>query len=130
METRAITKEELVELFRIGATRKMEEHEIFVMRALEHPERTEIYSELQSYVDIESRYYDLARHYYAGEFSYFENGENEDLLLLTKVSELPPKLYAEYLREIDPSQRVYEKITHGYLLSLKHNISEVKEAMQ
>ncbi|MBE6528599.1 MAG: hypothetical protein E7Z64_05505 [Thermoplasmata archaeon] len=130
METRAITKEELVELFRIGATRKMEEHEIFVMRALEHPERAEVYSELQSYVDIESRYYDLARHYYAGEFSYFENGENEDLLLLTKVSELPPKLYAEYLREIDPSQRVYEKITHGYLLSLKHNISEVKEAMQ
>ena len=130
METRAITKEELVELFRIGAIRKMEEHEIFVMRALEHPERAEIYSELQSYVDIESRYYDLASHYYAGEFSYFENGDNEDLLLLTKVSELPPKLYAEYLREIDPSQRVYEKITHGYLLSLKHNISEVKEAMQ
>jgi len=130
MKTRAITKEELVQLYDLGITRKMEEHEIFVMRALENPERADIYAELQTYVDIDSRYYDLAKHYYSEDFGYFEDGQNEDLFVMTKESELPPKLYAEYLREIDPSQRVYEKITHGYLVTLKKNISKVGEEMR
>ncbi len=130
MKTRAITKEELAEMFKIGATRKLEEHELFTMRAINNPERADIYAELQTYVDIEWRYYDMAQHYYAEDFDYFENGLNDDLLLMTKESELSPKLYAEYLREISPDQRVYEKITHGYLVTLKRNISKVKEGMK
>jgi len=129
MKSRAVTKEELVKLYELGITRKMEEREIFFMRSLENSERADVYSELQRYVDMECRYYELAKHYYAGDFSYFENGSNEDLLLLTKESELPPRLYAEYLREIDPSQRNYEKITHGYLVTLKRNIAKVREEM-
>lgn len=127
MNTRAITKEELVQLYELGIVRKMEEHEMFVMRAIDNPARAEIYSKLQMYVDVETRYYDLAKHYYSEDFGYFEDGLNDDLLTMTKESELPPKLYAEYLREIDPSQRVYEKITHGYLVTLKKNISKVRE---
>ena len=130
MKTRTIKKEELVELFKLGATRKLEEHELFAMRAVNDPDRADIYAELQTYVDVEWRYYDMAQHYYAEDFEYFENGLNDDLLLMTKESELPPKLYAEYLREIAPDQRVYEKITHGYLVSLKKNIGKVKEAMR
>ena len=129
MKSRAVTKEELVKLYELGITRKMEEREIFFMRSLENPERADVYAELQRYADMECRYYDLAKRYYAGDLSYFENGSNEDLLLLTKESELPPKLYAEYLREIDPSQRNYEKITHGYLVTLKRNIAKVREEM-
>ena len=130
MKTRTLKKEELVELFKLGATRKLEEHELFAMRAVNDPDRADIYAELQTYVDVEWRYYDMAQHYYAEDFEYFENGLNDDLLLMTKESELPPKLYAEYLREIAPDQRVYEKITHGYLVSLKKNIGKVKEAMR
>ena len=127
MNSRAITKEELVQLYDLGIASKMEEHEIFVMRAIDNPARADIYSELQTYVDVETRYYDLAKHYYSEDFGYFEDGLNDDLMTMTKESELPPKLYAEYLREIDPSQRVYEKITHGYLVTLKRNISKVRE---
>ncbi len=127
MNNNPVTKERLVELFDKGATRKMEEHEIFVIRALENPGRAGLYSELQAYVKIESRYYDLAKHYYAEDFSYFENGLNEDLLLLTKESELSPRSYAEYLREIDPSERLNEKITHSYIKSLKSNIGKVRD---
>jgi len=124
-----VSKEKLVELFRKGATRKMEEHELFAMRAVNDPKREKIYSELQTYTDVEWRYYDLAQHYYAEDFSYFENGLNEDLLVLTASSELPPRLYAEYLREIDPEERTNEKITHSYIVDLKKHITEVREMM-
>jgi hypothetical protein len=127
MNNKPVTKERLVELFDKGATRKLEEHEIFAMRAVNDPSREKVYRELQTYVDIEWRYYDLAKHYYAEDFTYFENGLNEDLLVLTKDSELPPKLYAEYLREIDPSERLNEKITHSYITNLKKNIGKVRD---
>ncbi|MBR4244030.1 MAG: hypothetical protein IKQ14_01360, partial [Candidatus Methanomethylophilaceae archaeon] len=65
----------------------------------------------------------------AEDFSYFENGLNEDLLLLTSSSELSPKLYAEYLREISPDQRTNERITHAYVVDLKKHINEVREMM-
>ncbi len=129
MKSEPVSKEKLVEMFKAGATRKLEEHELFSMRAVERPERAGIYAELSTYVDIEWRYYDLAQHYYAEDFGYFENGLNEDLLLMTKESELPPKLYAEYLREVDPSERVNEKVTHAYLVNLKQNIGKVKEML-
>ena len=129
MKDTPVSKEKLVEMFREGATRKLEEHELFAMRAVENPSREKIYLELQTYTDIEWRYYDLARHYYAEDFSYFENGLNEDLLLLTSSSELSPRLYAEYLREINPDQRINEKITHAYVTDLKRHITEVREMM-
>ncbi len=129
MKDTPVSKEKLVEMFREGATRKLEEHELFAMRAVENPSRENIYLELQTYADIEWRYYDLAMHYYAEDFSYFENGLNEDLLLLTSSSELSPKLYAEYLREIDPDQRINEKITHAYVTDLKKHITKVREMM-
>ncbi len=129
MKDKPVSKERLVELFSEGATRKLEEHELFAMRIVENPQRESIYRELMTYVDVEWRYYDLAKHYYGEDFTYFENGLNEDLLFMTKESELPPKLYAEYLREIEPSQRLNEKITHSYLTNLKKNISKVREEM-
>ncbi len=129
MDIRSITREELSKLFKIGSVRKLGEHEIFVMRAANEPGRADLYADLITYVGMEYRYYDMAYHYYSGDLSFFEDGLNDDLMLLTESSELSPKLYAEYLRELSPETRVYEKITHGYLLSLKHNIATVKEAM-
>jgi hypothetical protein len=72
----------------------------------------------------------MAQHYYAEDLTYFENGLNEDLLVLTKDSELPPKLYAEYLREIDPAERLNEKITHAYITDLKKNITKVRDELR
>jgi len=130
MNNTPISKEKLVEMFKAGATRKLEEHELFAMRAVENPSRERIYNELRTYTDIEWRYYDLAQHYYAEDLEYFENGLNEDLMLLTKESELPPKLYAEYLREVDPSERLNEKITHSYIVNLKKNITKVRDELR
>ena len=130
MNNKPVSKEKLVELFHNGAVRKLEEHEVFVMRANEDPARDKVYKELSAYTDIEWRYYDLAEHYYAEDFSYFENGLNEDLLLMTKESELSPKLYAEYLREIEPAERLNEKITHAYLTNLKKNITKIRDEMR
>jgi len=130
MNNKPISKEKLVEMFKAGATRKLEEHELFAMRAIENPSREKIYNELRTYTDIEWRYYDLAQHYYAEDLEYFENGLNEDLMLLTKESELPPKLYAEYLREVDPSERLNEKITHSYIVNLKKNITKVRDELR
>lgn len=130
MNNKPVSKEKLVELFHNGAIRKLEEHEIFAMRANTNPSRENVYSDLSTYADIESRYYDMAEHYYAENFSYFENGSNEDLLEMTKESELPPRLYAEYLREIDPAERLNEKITHAYLTNLKKNITKIRDEMR
>lgn len=130
MNNKPISKEKLVEMFKAGATRKLEEHELFAMRAIENPSREKVYNELRTYTDIEWRYYDLAQHYYAEDLEYFENGLNEDLMLLTKESELPPKLYAEYLREVDPSERLNEKITHSYIVNLKKNITKVRDELR
>lgn len=130
MNNKPVSKEKLVQLFKDGAIRKMEEHELFSMRANENPSREKVYAELMTYTDIEFRYYDMAQHYYAEDLSYFENGLNEDLLLLTKESELPPKLYAEYLREVDPAERLNEKITHAYITDLKKNITKVRDELR
>ena len=92
---KSIDRKTLSDMFLKGADRKMLEHEMFTLRIVEKPEREPIYRELIDYVDIDERYYRMASQYYLGDLDTLDNGFNEDLLLLTKASELPPKLYAE-----------------------------------
>ena len=126
---KSIDRKTLSDMFLKGADRKMLEHEMFTLRIVEKPEREPIYRELIDYVDIDERYYRMASQYYLGDFDTLDNGFNEDLLLLTKASELPPKLYAEYLRELSPDDRASEKITHAALKELKSTMRKVLEAM-
>ena len=126
---KSIDRKTLSDMFLKGADRKMLEHEMFTLRSVEKPEREPIYRELIDYVDIDERYYRMASQYYLGDLDTLDNGFNEDLLLLTKASELPPKLYAEYLRELSPDDRASEKITHAALKELKSTMRKVLEAM-
>ena len=126
---KSIDRKTLSDMFLKGADRKMLEHEMFTLRIVEKPEREPIYRELIGYVDIDERYYRMASQYYLGDLDTLDNGFNEDLLLLTKASELPPKLYAEYLRELSPDDRASEKITHAALKELKSTMRKVLEAM-
>ncbi len=126
---KSIDRKTLSDMFLKGADRKMLEHEMFTLRIVEKPEREPIYRELIDYVDIDERYYRMASQYYLGDLDTLDNGFNEDLLLLTKASELPPKLYAEYLRELSPDDRASEKITHAALKELKSTMRKVLEAM-
>ena len=128
-QKRSIDRKTLSEMFTKGADRKMLEHEMFTLRIIEYPNRAPIYQELIDYVDIDERYYRMASQYYLGDLDTLDNGFNEDLLLLTKASELPPKLYAEYLRELSPDDRASEKITHAALKELKSTMRKVLEAM-
>ena len=128
-QKRSIDRKTLSEMFTKGADRKMLEHEMFTLRIIECPNRAPIYQELIDYVDIDERYYRMASQYYLGDRDTLDNGFNEDLLLLTKASELPPKLYAEYLRELSPDDRASEKITHAALKELKSTMRKVLEAM-
>ena len=126
---KSIDRKTLSDMFLKGADRKMLEHEMFTLRIVEKPEREPIYRELIDYVDMDERYYRMASQYYLGDLDTLDNGFNEDLLLLTKASELPPKLYAEYLRELSPDDRASEKITHAALKELKSAMRKVLEAM-
>ena len=126
---KSIDRKTLSDMFLKGADRKMLEHEMFTLRIVEKPEREPIYRELIDYVDIDERYYRMASQYYLGDLDTLDNGFNEDLLLLTKASELPPKLYAEYLRELSPDDRASKKITHAALKELKSTMRKVLEAM-
>ena len=126
---KSIDRKTLSDMFLKGADRKMLEHEMFTLRIVEKPEREPIYRELIDYVDIDERYYRMASQYYLGDLDTLDNGFNEDLLLLTKASELPPKLYAEYLRELSLDDRASEKITHAALKELKSTMRKVLEAM-
>ena len=126
---KSIDRKTLSDMFLKGADRKMLEHEMFTLRIVEKPEREPIYRELIDYVNIDERYYRMASQYYLGDLDTLDNGFNEDLLLLTKASELPPKLYAEYLRELSPDDRASEKITHAALKELKSTMRKVLEAM-
>ena len=126
---KSIDRKTLSDMFLKGADRKMLEHEMFTLRIVEKPEREPIYRELIDYVDIDERYYRMASQYYLGDIDTLDNGFNEDLLLLTKASELPPKLYAESLRELSPDDRASPKITHAALKELKSTKRKVLEAM-
>ena len=128
-QKRSIDRKTLSEMFTKGADRKMLEHEMFTLRIVEKPDREPIYRELMDYVEVDERYYRMASQYYLGDLDSLDNGYNEDLLLLTKASELPPKLYAEYLRELSPEDRESEKLTHAALKELKSTMRKVVEAM-
>lgn len=125
---KSIDRKTLSDMFLKGADRKMIEHEAFSLRIVERPERESVYRELIDYVYIDERYYRMASQYYLGDIDTLDDGFNEDLLLLTKASELPPKLYAEYLRELSPEDRESEKVTHAALKELKGAIRKVLEA--
>lgn len=125
---KSIDRKTLSDMFLKGADRKMTEHEAFSLRIVERPGRESVYRELIDYVYIDERYYRMASQYYLGDIDTLDDGFNEDLLLLTKASELPPKLYAEYLRELSPEDRESEKVTHAALKELKGAIRKVLEA--
>lgn len=122
MNKRNIDGATLAEMFRKGMDRKMMEREFFSLRALENPEKYEQYMELADYVDMDYRYYRMASLYYDGCIDELDNGMEEDLLLLTGVSEVSPRMYAIYLREVEADSREDEKITHKALVSLKDSI--------
>ncbi len=111
-------------MFEEGADRKMVEREMFSFRTVEEPDKAETYMVLSDYADIDERYYRMAMHYYRGEYEVLDLPENQDLLLLTRVSEIPPRLYAEYLRAIDPACREDEKVTHRAIVELKAAMRE------
>ena len=126
---KTVDRKTLSDMFLKGADRKMLEHEMFTLRIVEKPDREPIYRGLMDYVEVDERYYRMASQYYLGDLDSLDNGYNEDLLLLTKASELPPKLYAEYLRELSPEDRESEKLTHAALKELKSTMRKVLEAM-
>lgn len=113
---------ELAGLFEKGAKRKMEEREMFSLRSMDDPDRAELYGVLADYADVDERYYIMASLYYRGDLDALEDGRNDDLLLLLSASELPPKTYAAYLREIPKGSREEEKVTHRALMQLKSSI--------
>lgn len=122
MDRNRFTRTELVEMFESGVERKMGERELFAMRAFEEPGKECLMKTLIEYLGYDIRYYGLAAQYYSGDLSGIEDGYDEDLLLLTGVSEPPKAVYAQYLREIDPAAREDEKITHAAVKDLKGSI--------
>lgn len=116
-----LTREQLAEMFEAGIQRKSAEQNVFGMRSLDNPDRQAIYSDLYDFLDLELRYYHVAARYYRGDIDSLDNGGFEDLLLLTSV-DLSPRMYAIYLREIDPADRSAEKVTRNALKDLKNAI--------
>jgi hypothetical protein len=117
-----VTREQGAEMFHRGAQRKRQEANMFAVMSVSEPEKAELFTKLADYAAVDARYYDMASWYYSDEIDNLDDGTNEDLLMLTSVSELSPKLYAEYLRNIDVSCRAEEKITHEMLQDLKSSI--------
>jgi len=118
----AYSRTELSEMFRRGMERKTEEVHRFSLLSVEFPEKSELYTTLSEYASVDLRYYELASLYYSGDVDKLDDGTNEDLLLITRASELPPRLYAEYLRQIPAECREEEKVTHKALQDLKASI--------
>lgn len=120
-----ITRDELAAKFSEGVERKRREQQDFILKAFENPEKGKVYQEIADFLDYEIRYYRLGAAYYSDEFESMTSEEDDDLLYLTAVSEPSPRAYAQYLREIDPSVRADEKITHSCLKELKSAIGRV-----
>lgn len=127
-QKKSVDRKTLSEMFLKGADRKMHEHEYFSLKRMDNLGKEKIYHEFVDYVYIDERYYRMAASYYAGEIDELDDRYYDDLVLLTKASELPPKLYADYLRELTPDVRQEEKVTHAALLDLKAAIRAVLEA--
>lgn len=120
-----ITRAELAAKFTEGIERKRAEQQAFILKAFENPEKGKVYQEIADFLDYEIRYYRVGAAYYGDEFESLTSDEDDDLLYLTTISEPSPRAYAQYLREIDPSARADEKITHSCLKELKFAIGRV-----
>ncbi len=120
-----ITRDELAAKFTEGVERKRREQQDFILKAFENPEKGKVYQEIADFLDYEIRYYRLGAAYCSDEFESMTSEEDDDLLYLTAVSEPSSRAYAQYLREIDPSVRADEKITHSCLKELKSAIGRV-----
>ena len=120
-----ITRDELAAKFTEGVERKRREQQDFILKAFENPEKGKVYQEIADFLDYEIRYYRLGAAYYSDEFESMTSEEDDDLLYLTADSEPSSRAYAQYLREIDPSVRADEKITHSCLKELKSAIGRV-----
>lgn len=122
-----ITRKELASKLTDSADRKMAERELFMMRSVEDPSRSDVYSELIDWLELDIRYHRLAAAYYSDDSESIDDGFNEDLLLLIRSSDVSPKLYAQYLREISPDSRDEEKITHAAVKGLKRAMLDTLE---
>lgn len=118
-----IDRKEISDLFDKGIKRKEDEINLFGMRALEAPSKSEYYESLTAFLRLDIRYYGLAQAYYGDDIDMLDDGSNEDLLMMTSV-DISPKLYGCYLRELDNKSRADEKITRKVLNDLKTSIRE------
>lgn len=124
MKNNTISREELAEKLRQGAERKMTEREAYAMKAFEDPDRAPHYLDLMDWLQLDIRYHQLASAYYSNDFDSVDNGYDEDLLALVEASRISPKLYASYLRDLNPEDRAEEKVTHAAVEGLKKAIRD------
>lgn len=114
--------------FELGIERKRQEKQRFLLLAFEDPRMGQDYQKLCDFLDYEVRYYEIAAAYYRNDFDNLTGDDYDALLYLTKLSEPAPRLYAQYIRHIDPSAREDEKLTHTCLRELKESISKVMQS--
>ena len=125
---RRFTHSELASMFSAGAERKMTERERFLFMVSEDPGRSAMYMDLADYLATDIRFYRMAAAYYSGDTGSLDTGDEEDLLLMAGAKDIPPRIYAQYLREIGPDAED-EKVTHQALGQLKTAIASTFEAM-
>lgn len=121
---KTITRRELSDKFADGIQRKMQEKELFTMLSVEHPDKKQLYDELCNYLDYEVRYYNVCRAYYADDFESLTSEDDNNLLFLTGESEVSPRVYAQYLREIPADVRDDERMTHTALRDMKKAMAQ------
>ena len=102
----------------------MTEREAYAMKAFEDPDRAPHYLDLMDWLQLDIRYHQLASAYYSNDFDSVDNGYDEDLLALVEASRISPKLYASYLRDLNPEDRAEEKVTHAAVEGLKKAIRD------
>lgn len=122
-----ITRTEMASRFEQGMERKKAEKQVFLLKAFEEPEKGPTYQSLCDFLDYEIRYYEVAAAYYRDDFEGLRGDDYDALLYLTKLSDPSPKVYAQYLREVDRHARDEEKVTHDALKVLKTSIRQVME---
>lgn len=92
------------------------------------PERYTIYKEIIYFLEYEVRYYKVSAAYYANDIESLEADPNNDLLFLTTVIEISPRIYAQYLQKIDSDNRVNERIIYSCMRDFNKAISQVVES--
>ena len=116
-------RSDIAERFIHGICRKEKEIDMFSKMAFERTEKYDMFSAIVCYLRLDTRFYSLAAHYYGGDLDGIGDG-NEDLLILSGSSELPPIYYSEYLRHISAADRNEERITHTLVLRLKEAMNK------